>query len=500
MEAQSPLSDLAPRSGARARPQSLPSFTSDADVGMRSPAPGQPNGSLTVSGRVANTLPDFGDPGFPDRTAELTRATPEPPSSRQYPDAPARLPRFDGPVSTMSREAAMQGGIVSDDYEDEDAEGGLSWRIVFAVAATAMFAGAVFVVGFTIYLAQQPSVTNYAQELVLALLGDEDAVATVEVVEEPEDVAAVPDAEALVEAAEPAEEAEAEEAGADDPTEAMEVVQAAAVVATKVDPKETFEAVEALDPTPPPAPAPRPEPPAAPPTDLGEILTRTEPPPEPEDKPRRARKRDREPEPASDPARVEFELPPPPPPIDAKIAPAEMDRWSKSAFDGRLSPGSAERLTAIEIDDPQFTRARTLLYLDAKKRGRVEERRGHLGLLMKLPENQYNPVLLVEHAQEAMEQKQYRQALARAEEAEQHWARIPSSLLFTRKALIYEIEAVAHTGMFFESEGQDLNELQGAIRGWEKFQRHVSQKGRTEMAKRAEQQLKRLRDLEERLK
>ncbi|MEN0061549.1 MAG: hypothetical protein AAGA48_05325, partial [Myxococcota bacterium] len=224
---------------------------------------------------------------------------------------------------------------------------------------------------------------------------------------------------------------------------------------------------------------------------------------EPERKRNRRKERDREPEP--DPARLEFE--PPPPPVEsepaadgAKIASGEMDRWSKSAFEGRLSPGSAERLAGVEIDDPQFTRARTLLYLNAKKRGQLEEQRGHLRLLMSVPENQYNPVLLVEHARDAIEQKQYGEALKRAQVAEQHWARMPSSLVFTRKALIYEIEANAHTGLFFASEGRDANELRGAIRGWEKFQRHVARKGRNDMASRAEEQLQRLRELEERLK
>ncbi|MEO0602494.1 MAG: hypothetical protein AAF211_13715, partial [Myxococcota bacterium] len=488
LEAPNPLPDLPPRDVGRPPAPSLPSFPSELET---PPGMQEPRGTLVPEG-IDEANPAFGPPPgvfTPEPTATLGPG-PGDPLQRVPPG--------------LSRDDILRGGIVSDDLHDEEPSSQMSWRVVFAVVAVAGFVGAIGIVGALVYIAQQPAVADFARGL---FSGDEvEDAPLVDVVDPDDALEAEPD---VVEA-----EPEAVEEPEVDPLEELAAIQAEAEVRTEIDPSETFAAVRALEPEPAPVPVPAPEPTPPPtpepppliPSRIDEADTRAiDPVPEPsDDKERRKRRRDREPEPAPDPARVAFELPPAPPPSTepppgSKIAPADMNRWSRSAFDGQLTGGPAQRLAEVEIDDPQFTRARTLLYLNAKKRGQVEERRGHLGLLMTKPENKYSPVLLVEHAQDAMEQKQYGKALERAKVAEQHWARMPPALVFTRKALIYEIEALAHTGLFYESEGRDLNELRGAIRGWERFQRHVSTKGRDDMAARAEQQLERLRQLEERL-
>lgn len=513
MEARSPMSDLPPRMGRPPSAPSLPSFPLEGDL-PAAPPPGRGAGGTLIPEDSAPIGLDAAPRGLGDRT--VPEATAQLRGRLDPPAEPPHAPRG------LGREDILRGRMVSDNYDDEDPEPQLSWRTVFAVVAVGGFTSALALVALAVYVASQPEVASMAQELVAGLVGASEPVQEFEIVEEFDEE---PEAEVATAEAEPVEEeAEAE------PEEEVEVslaeLRAEAVVRTEVDPSETFAAMEKLDPTPVPDPEPPPRPVVAPPppapvpdpepvrtANVGgqgrskePVASRAIDPfvmdaPEPEPERRKPRRRDREPEP--DPARKPFELPPPPPPQPlpgATIAREEMDRWSSSAFRGQLSPGSAERLESVEIDDPQFTRARTLLYLNAKKRGKVEEQRGHLKLLMSLKENQYNPVLLVEDAADAIGQKQYDEALSRAKVAEQHWARMPPSLVFTRKALIYEIEALAHTGQFFDSEGKDVNALRGAIRGWEKFQRHVAEKGRNDMVERAAQNLQRLRELEERLK
>lgn len=178
---------------------------------------------------------------------------------------------------------------------------------------------------------------------------------------------------------------------------------------------------------------------------------------------------------------------------------AELDRWSKDAFEGSLSPSAASQLTELGATDPAFTRARTLLYLDAKARGDGKLRDSYLQSMMALPENRYNPVLLVEAAQVSIEKRNYDQALKEAKAAEQHWARLPSDLLFSRKAMIYEIEALAQTGLFYDSDGEDLERLSQAIRSWDRYRAHVQTKSRQDLLARADEHLTALREIQKRV-
>jgi len=178
---------------------------------------------------------------------------------------------------------------------------------------------------------------------------------------------------------------------------------------------------------------------------------------------------------------------------------SDLDRWSKDAFEGQLSPAAVSRLSSLPTSDPSFTRAHTLLFIDAKSRGDTKTRDQNLAAMMALPENAYNPVLLVESAQIAIDRKQWDAALKAARIAEQHWARLPSDLVFARKAMIYEIEALAETGMYYDSDGADKEHLDQAIRDWGRYREHVQTKSRQDLLAHADQQLAELHEIQKRV-
>jgi len=176
-----------------------------------------------------------------------------------------------------------------------------------------------------------------------------------------------------------------------------------------------------------------------------------------------------------------------------------LDGMASPAFRGALTQADQAALSDVPLQDPLFTRAHTLLYLDAKARGDSTARDQHLASLMALPENQYNPALLVEEAWVAMGRRDWSSALARSDRAERHWARLPSGMIFSRKAMIYEIQAKAHLGSFYASEGEDVSELDRSIKGWQKYKRHAETQARSDLMATADQQLARLYDIQRRL-
>jgi hypothetical protein len=140
-----------------------------------------------------------------------------------------------------------------------------------------------------------------------------------------------------------------------------------------------------------------------------------------------------------------------------------------------------------------------LLYQDAKARDDLDDREHYIGQVMSMSENQYNPQFLTEQAEIAIRREDYESALEKANLAERHWARLPSDLIFSRKAMIYEIQAGAYQGKFYDSGGEDLDSLYQAIRAWEKYQRHVETRSREDLTVRAEDQLAKLYDMKKRL-
>ena len=118
---------------------------------------------------------------------------------------------------------------------------------------------------------------------------------------------------------------------------------------------------------------------------------------------------------------------------------------------------------------------------------------------MTQPENEYRPEFLVEEAELAIRSGNFSSALEKANLAERYWQRLPSELIFSRKAMIFEIAASAHTGLFYDSDGQQMDALDNAIRGWEKYKRHVESKSRNDLMARADRQLDKLYDMQQRL-
>ncbi|MBW2256133.1 MAG: serine/threonine protein kinase [Deltaproteobacteria bacterium] len=186
-------------------------------------------------------------------------------------------------------------------------------------------------------------------------------------------------------------------------------------------------------------------------------------------------------------------------PGDEPFDPGDLSQYSDRAYRGDLSDTERRGLELVDRSDPDWTRAQVLLYQDAKGRDDLTGRERHIEGIMSSPENQYNPQYLTEQAEIAMRRDDFATALERANLAERHWARLPSELIFSRKAMIYDIQASAHQGKFYESGGEDLESLYQAIRSWEKYQRHVQTKSRDDLTVRAEEQLAKLYDMKRRM-
>ncbi len=166
---------------------------------------------------------------------------------------------------------------------------------------------------------------------------------------------------------------------------------------------------------------------------------------------------------------------------------------------GALTPADRAVLSVVPVADPDYTRAQTLLYQDAKGRGATAERNAVLQRILEVPENRYRPELLVEAAEIALRDRNWRLALDRTATAEMHWARMPSDLIFTRRAMIYEIQAGAWSGRFYDSEGSDRDALAAAQRSWAQYKSHVLSRSRGDLALKADERLAVLRDVESRL-
>ena len=231
---------------------------------------------------------------------------------------------------------------------------------------------------------------------------------------------------------------------------------------------------------PPPPPAPTPPP----------VAARTAPPPPPK--------------PVAVATRT-YDLAPPPitatDPIDIPevTGTSDLSSYRERGYRGQLDDADRFALESVPRTSGDYTQARVYLYQDAKARGDWGSRSGHLDALMAIPENQYNPSLLAEQGEMAIARKDYGTALVRANLAERHWARLPSDLVFTRKAMIFEIQAAAWQGIFYQSEGDDKHALSAAIRSWERYQKHVSSRSRSDLVAKADAQLAKLYDAERRL-
>ena len=176
----------------------------------------------------------------------------------------------------------------------------------------------------------------------------------------------------------------------------------------------------------------------------------------------------------------------------------DVERFAPSAAKGKLGSSDVMALETVQIDDRAYTRARALLLMNAERKGDEAASKRYLDQLMMLPENQYNPVYLSDLGRYYVNRKQYDRALQEATLAERYWARLPPELVFSKKAEIYETQAAAWQGRFYQS-GDDLEMLDQAIRHWQKYRDHVQTKSRTDLVGKADAELAKLEDIQRRL-
>jgi hypothetical protein len=185
------------------------------------------------------------------------------------------------------------------------------------------------------------------------------------------------------------------------------------------------------------------------------------------------------------------------PPQPVAYAHLDMDGMKPSARDGALTSADVLALEGVPANDPAYTRSRALLLMNAQKGKDSKAVKRYLDDLMRLPENQYDPIFLTELARYYVGVGNYQHAVDTAKTAEQHWARLPSELVFSKKAEMYEIQARGYTGIFFESESVEA--LDQAIRCWEKYRAHVATRSSDDLVAMADKELTKLRTYRERM-
>jgi len=189
------------------------------------------------------------------------------------------------------------------------------------------------------------------------------------------------------------------------------------------------------------------------------------------------------------------------PSLDVSVQEApvsSLDQYVEDARRGKLAGDAVSTLEGLDLADPQYTRARAVLLMNAQKKGDDAGTKRYLDQLMRLPENTYSPVYLTDYARWYVNHGEYEKAIDRASTAERYWARLPPELVFSKKAEMYEIQAAAWQGKFYKSSG-DLELLEKSISEWERYKRHVATRSRTDLAERADTQIAKLNDIRARL-
>jgi len=168
----------------------------------------------------------------------------------------------------------------------------------------------------------------------------------------------------------------------------------------------------------------------------------------------------------------------------------DIGMYMDAAHAGDLGPADVRTLEAIGRDDESYTQSRALLLINSESNNNARNVKLYLDQLFQLDENRYNPVFLSKSARWSVNNGHYSRANSEARRAEQHWARIPPSLVFETKTEIFEVQAAALQGLFYESE-DDLELLEKALRGWNKYIVHV-QSRRSDLVEHANTQIRSL--------
>jgi len=106
---------------------------------------------------------------------------------------------------------------------------------------------------------------------------------------------------------------------------------------------------------------------------------------------------------------------------------------------------------------------------------RAAEKR-YLDELLSLPENAYNPAVLIDVGRYELNHKQYGKALERANLAERHWQRLPPEVIAERKAQIYELQARSSRGLLnnTDDEARQRELVDQCVRYWRRYAQQVS--------------------------
>lgn len=176
---------------------------------------------------------------------------------------------------------------------------------------------------------------------------------------------------------------------------------------------------------------------------------------------------------------------------------ADKEGSSALAQKGKLTAEQLGALAAVPVrQEDQYSASRSLLAMHYRARNSQAEYGKALEELLSIPSNQYNPTIRLEQAEYFLLNKRYQEALDSATIAERYRQKFPQGdVYYTRLARTYEVMAKAYEGRFTQSE--DPDDLDLAIRMWQRYLTHVEQKQdqkRIEMARESISKLERIKE------
>ncbi|MCK6525387.1 hypothetical protein L6R49_28610, partial [Myxococcota bacterium] len=155
-------------------------------------------------------------------------------------------------------------------------------------------------------------------------------------------------------------------------------------------------------------------------------------------------------------------------------------------------------LEGVALSSAEYTRSRALLVQNAERRGDSDAALRYLDQLFLLDENRYNPVYLSRASVHLVNKQRYAEALAKANEAERYWARIPADQMDRTQTDIYASQASAALGLFY-ADPDDAALLDRSIRAWERYRQHAAARGDSSRVAKADAEISRLRDMQARM-
>ena len=172
---------------------------------------------------------------------------------------------------------------------------------------------------------------------------------------------------------------------------------------------------------------------------------------------------------------------------------------SAAAQAGKLTPAQVGALASVDKSAEQrYTDSRSYLTMYYKATGNEAEYEKSLKELLALPSNQYNPSIKLEEAEYLLKKRRYQEAIAAASVAERYRQKFPTGdVYYLKVARTYEVMAKAYEGKFAVSE--DPEDLDNAIRIWNRFLTHVRTRADAKMTKMAEENISKLQKIKEKV-